>query len=128
MPEYDFMMYGQKKKQVVLGNLGCSPKLQPETPGLAFMALATPNYKPWEALVLKLYASGKQVFSRYPKPSAAMPCSQTHPTDSSKRGAHCRQEKAFLANAYSMLGQCQGMVGKMKDPECLLFVGLFRIG
>ena len=60
MPEYDFMMYGQKKKQVVLGNLGCSPKLQPETPGLAFMALATPNYKPWEALVLKLYASGLQ--------------------------------------------------------------------
>ena len=25
-----------------------------------------------------------------------------------------RQEKAFLANAYSMMGQCQGMVGKMK--------------
>ena len=24
------------------------------------------------------------------------------------------QEKAFLANAYSMMGQCQGMVGKMK--------------
>ena len=24
------------------------------------------------------------------------------------------EEKAFLANAYSMLGQCQGMVGKMK--------------
>ena len=25
------------------------------------------------------------------------------------------EEKAFLANAYSMMGQCQGMVGKMKE-------------
>ncbi|CAJ1330632.1 unnamed protein product [Effrenium voratum] len=25
------------------------------------------------------------------------------------------REKAFLANAYSMMGQCQGMVGKMKE-------------
>ena len=35
---------------------------------------------------------------------------------------HVPQEKAFLANAYSMMGQCQGMVGKMKDkhrgPHC----------
>jgi hypothetical protein len=27
------------------------------------------------------------------------------------------QEKAFLANAYSMMGQCQGMVGKMKASQ-----------
>lgn len=27
------------------------------------------------------------------------------------------QEKAFLANAYSMMGQCQGMVGKMKARQ-----------
>ena len=86
--------------------------------------------KPLEALQRKLEASPssqhgfRQKSSCFKIPENPQPrrCApKTDPTDSSGCEAHCQQEKAFLANAFSMLGQCQGMVGKMKDPECLFF-------